>query len=373
MKGLAITSLGIEDVAAKEIKEIINGEAELKQGHLLFNFNNFKELCLLCYKTQSLERIVFLLNDIKTRKITNLKKLVTPEIINYLDKNVNFKVESESEHINAIIGEQIIKVVKNNKNYRPQVDLENPDIIFYIFIDKSHAYLGIDFSGFNLYKRDYRIFTHHTTLRATIAYSLIRIANFKKNNLLVDPFMGSGIIPIEATLYATNHAVNYFRKEKFLFLKFNFLDINFKKFFNEIDKKIINKKCKVFGFDNQWYYVNISKKNAKIAGINKFLHFSRLDVEWLDTKFDKESVDIIATHPPELTKYNKRDLEPLYKELFYQAEFILNNKGKIGIISNSLDLFKKYATLYNFRLAHEREVWSGKKVLKIGIFKKQKI
>ena len=38
-----------------------------------------------------------------------------------------------------------------------------------------------------------------------------------------------------------------------------------------------------------------SKKNAKIAGIKDWIEFSRIELEWLDTRVEKNSIDIIAT------------------------------------------------------------------------------
>ena len=38
-------------------------------------------------------------------------------------------------------------------------------------------------------------------------------------------------------------------------------------------------------------FVVFARKNAKIAGIDKQINFSRVDIEWLDLKFKKNSVD----------------------------------------------------------------------------------
>lgn len=386
MKGLAITSRGIEDIASLEIKELINSRAEIKDSCIIFNIKKLEELCLLCYKAQSIEKILFLFDYLNFNNINDFDKKMK-EIIDkikfddWLDKKTTFRVtykkidneDLSSEEISAKIGALIIENIKKNKKYKQKVELDNPDITFLIFINRNTAYFGIDFSGRDLHKREYKLFAHPNSLRSTIVYLLIRIAELKPKEILLDPFCHSGEIPIEVALFTTNFPLNYYSKEKFSFLKFKPLKkLNFNKFFNDIDKKIIKtKKPLINCFDQKLLNLNAAKKNAKIAGINKLINFSRTDIEWLDTKLDKESIDKIITHPPESTRnINIKDIEKLYDQFFYQAEFILKESGKIAIISQNTDLLKKSAEKYKFKVEKEKEVWSGKQILKVVVFGK---
>lgn len=386
MKGLAITSKGIEDIAALEIKELLNSKSEIKDSCLIFNIKKLEELCLLCYKSQSVEKILLLFNffnfndnnDLNNKIKDAIKKI---KFDDWLDKSTTFrvtckKVDNEtlsSEEIARDIGALIIEIIKKNKKYKQKVELDIPDITFLIFINKSIAYFGIDFSGRDLHKREYKLFAHPNSLRSAIAYSLIRIAELKPNELLLDPFCHSGEIPIEAALFATNLPLNYYSKEKFAFSKFKpFKKFNFQKFFEHIDKKISKPKRPLINcLDPKLMNITAAKKNAKIAGINKAINFSRIDTEWLDTKLNKEAIDKIVTHPPELTKNsNEKDIEKLYDQFFYQAEFILKKTGKMTIISMNPELLKKAAEKYKFKPEKEREVWSGKQILKVIVFSK---
>jgi len=63
MKGLAICSKGTEDITALEIKEFINSKAEIKDGCVIFNIKKQEDLSLLCYKAQSVDRILFLFDN----------------------------------------------------------------------------------------------------------------------------------------------------------------------------------------------------------------------------------------------------------------------------------------------------------------------
>lgn len=386
MKGLAITSSGIEDISALEIKELINSKAEVKEGCVIFDIKKLEELCLLCYKAQSVEKILLLFDYFGFKDHDDLNNKLKQAIgkikfSDWLDKTTTFratckKVDNDmlsSEEIAADAGEFIIEAIKKTKKYQQKVELDNPDITFLIFINKNTAYLGIDFSGRDLHKREYKLFAHPNSLRSTIAYALLRIADFKPKEILLDPFSHSGEIPIEAALFASNFPVNYFSKEKFSFIKFKPLKkFSFNKFFKTIDKKIIKQKKPLIScYDISMMSINAAKKNSKIAGINKLINFSRIDTEWLDVKLKKESIGKIVTHPPELTRNtNPKDIEKIYDKLFYQAEFILKKEGKVVTITQSTDLLKKAAEKYKFRVESEREVWSGKQGFKVVLFSK---
>jgi 23S rRNA G2445 N2-methylase RlmL len=110
-------------------------------------------------------------------------------------------------------------------------------------------------------------------------------------------------------------------------------------------------------------YLNYAKKNSKIAGVDKKIGFSRMNIEWLDTKFDKDQIDKIVAKMPSL---QQKESNEIYNEFFYQAEFILNNKGKIVMIGDK-DQIKKFSSKYNFKISDERSIFSGKKEYEIFV------
>ena len=117
--------------------------------------------------------------------------------------------------------------------------------------------------------------------------------------------------------------------------------------------------------------MSAAQKNAKIATVNKEIHFSRMEIEWLDTKFEEASVDKIVSQVPKISKHsNPKDIAKLYNEFFYQAKFILKNTGRICIITNKTEELKDAASKYGFKVAHEREIIHGKAVDKAIVFEK---
>ncbi len=383
MKGLAITNKGVEEIAGKEIASLINAKTFVKETAVVFDINEMKELCLLCYKSQSVARVLYLFEHFNFHE--NVYDMIHSVVDGidfgqWLDRNTSFCVRCErlglhdftSSEIEEKTGEFILNAVKEKLGFKPKVNLGKPDIVFYVYINSKACYIGIDFAGFDLSKREYKIFNTPVSLKGNVAYALTGYAELKKTDIILDPFCDTGVILIEAALFLSNFPVNFYLKNKFAFLKFKCFDkFKFNDFFKEVDKKIELKKLNLTGCDYLLKHVKASQKNAKIAGVNKLINFSKVSIEWLDTKFKKNSVDKVITFVPQLSKNIKQqEVEKVYKEFFYQGDYILKETGKIVIISRTSELIVKNAERYHFRMARRKSVYQGKEMFEVMVFER---
>jgi 23S rRNA G2445 N2-methylase RlmL len=374
MKGFAITSRGIEDISASEIRELTGAKAKAESGCVLFDFKKFEDLCLLCYKCQSADRILYWIGEFEFHDFfEELKRFVEKaKFDGWMGKCRTFRVECirEGNHdFKSVDAEAKIAEILLKSGRGWKLSIKGCDIVFFAYIAHSKCYFGVDFAGFELNKRPYKIFLHPNSLRGTIAYALVRESGFEKDEALLDPFSRDGVIVIEAALHAANFPVDYYKKEKFAFLKLGLIDSE--KLFEGIDKKIIKKpKAGLYSFDYMFKHVDYSRKNAKIAGVDKKIDFSRVELEWLDIKFKKETIDRIVTNLPSSKNAN---LDKIYNEFFYQAEFILKKDGAIALLTRMPELVRKYAGRHSFAIAKERKIWSGEQELYMLVFKKKTI
>jgi 23S rRNA G2445 N2-methylase RlmL len=353
MRAFAVTIEGFEDVAQQEVKELIDVDSSIEPSILLFETNK-NDLAKLTYKTQSLKRTAELIAIIPVDlnlEITekNIKEAFTsPDIKNKTFKVMTTRVgkhDFSSQNISRLIGSQI----------DAKVDMENPDIIIYCYIRGEKAYIGIDYAGIDLSKRDYKIYPHPAALNGAVAFSLLKLAGYDKTKVVLDPFCGASTIAIEAALKATNISPNFFRKDKLICSKNHNLET--------FDEQKSEKHEKIFSFDSSNHFVSTSKKNAKIANINKSISFSRMEIEWLDTKVDKESIDVIATHPPSPSKtVPEKEALVLYKEFIYQLKFILKPNAVVTIIAKETTLLESLATDYNIK---KRTIKQGNQELSV--------
>ncbi len=381
LKSFAIANKGTENFCAKEIKDLINANCKILDRAIIFETEKYEDLCKLSYLGQSFSRVVLHMGDFEFEENLFLKleeNILSSKINNWLHEGITFRTEclrlGEHNFTSVDVEQKSGGFILKKCEGKVKVDLRRPTLIVFIFVVDTHCYFGVDFSGFDQSLREYKIFSHRESLNGSIAYCLLRLSDWNKKEIIVDPFCGSATIPIEAAFWQTGISHNQFRKEK---LAFTHMELGFdqKKFFDTIDKKIkFPDKISIFGSDMLLASVNASEKNAKIAGIHKAVKVMRMDMEWLDTKFEENTISKIVTHFPDSIKNlddkdDEKKLEKLYKEFFYQVDFSMKKKNaSIIAICNYLDTMKKNAEEFGFKIDGKFEFWQGKEKLNIVKF-----
>ncbi|MFH2019883.1 MAG: THUMP domain-containing protein [archaeon] len=382
-RGIVITNQGCEDIALQETGELISiTEAKTDETVVLFEFKKLTDLCVISYMGQSISRAILLLGEFK----------VNPDLDSTL-KNANAALEKSdlkswlkryviectrlgdhdfrSVDITSNLSRELKGIVKKNYKVEVSADFDNPEVIFFVYIYNNQGYIGVDFSGIDLSKRQYKIFNHPESLKGTTGYALVRESGFEKG-IILDPFMGSGVIVIEAALYAAKFPVQYYSKDKLAFTVYDFFQKEKDAFFKKYDK-LRDTKLSIFGYDSQFRFLKASQKNAKLAGIDKCLNLSRIEIEWLDTKFDKHSVDVIVTDPPRESK-NKdtKVIKKVYQDLFNNADYILKKKGKIMIIAMRYELLDECAKNNKFKKTKNNLIYQGRECFSIMTYERDK-
>jgi len=365
-----ISELGCEEFCAKEIKErfdIIN--YKINSSCVSFD-SNLTDLAKICYKSQSAKRILLTLvsgnfdgtlNNLKEKVDSDLPVELTKEMLS--KQSVKLICERHGEHeFSSVDADKIIGFLIEEKiSNESKVDLKNPELYLFLNIIDNYFVLGIDVSGRDLSKRQYRVFTHPHTIKGTIAFSLLMFSGLKKESRASDPFSLSGEIPIEAALYQSEKSVNYFEKN-FSFQKMKcFEGINFEKIFDEEDKCIIPSEAqqRIFYLDASFKNVSAAKKNAKIAGIDKYLSFSRTDPHAVDLKL--ETADIIATRIIEPSKnISENAVKKIYAALFTHMGEVLGNKGTFNCVVRNPDFVEAETEKYGFKQTKKAQVYQGK-------------
>ncbi len=373
MKALLLTHQGLEPYCAQELQEYLPKTTAMPQeneGCVLFDFEKFEDLFLLCYKMQSAMRIIYLLGSgVRTSDEAMLK---TCKQIDWDKKFLNntstfavHQLKDDNEISNDLAAELGGMIIDQT---HAKVNLKKPEIPVVLYETPHQFFVGIDMAGFDLSKRQHRLFGLNTAIRGTVAFLLLKVAEYMKKDankhLLVDPFCGSGDVVIEATLYASGFSVNFFNKERFVFRGMKaFSGFDFDGFFEKLDGSAKKERLPMHGCDKELKNVANSEKNAKIAGISKLVKISRVDLQWLDIKKDKETIDFVVSYAPGLRREQEKEREKMYKELFYQLEFVMKKKGVVVIATEHPDQAKKYAEEYKFTLEKEFLAWQGKKEL----------
>jgi 23S rRNA G2445 N2-methylase RlmL len=364
MNGLVLTQVGLEDISAAEIKELISASNfKTSPGKVFFSCKSEQDLVDLCYHGRTFSKVLLLLSSFSVSGIPDEK--ILKNLNEFLDKSAVIKCDRFGEHDFTSFD---VMTELNNKlaqQYNVTIDHKKPQTMFYLLIDGKDGFFGVDFSGIDLGRRDYRIFLGTDALKGNIAASLLHIAGYETKHSLLDPFCRHGIVPIEAALYATNTSPHKYGKEKFAFAK-----LPNRKF--ELKDKETDFKGTIIAMDDNFKHVSAARKNAKIAGVVKSIEFSRTDLQWLDAKFGKNFIDRIITLPVQPGRsIADKTIEKIYHQIFYQAEFILKKSGKICVVmKRSVELLKSKAAEFKFSVEHERKVMQGAEELTVLVFSK---
>lgn len=382
VKALALTDKGIERVALLELSELIKVKGSAEERAVLFDAKSEDDLFKFCYLTQSCQRVLIHMasfdfddyEDFMKKAEDCLKEIKWKD---WFLAETNFRVECErlGEHdfgsstAEQDVGELIIIGTNKELGFEPKVNLETPDIRIFIFVNENKAYIGVDLVGRDLSKRQYRIFTAPGILNANLSYALVRLSGYKKKEKLVDLFCKSGVLCIEAALYNAGISSSHYNKD-FAFKKIKRYSRDWDAFFKKIEDKKCDDKQDIKGYDSLLRNLEASKKNAKLAGVDKLITFSKMDLDWMDTKIDEKTVDIVISRIQCASKnFAEGSAKKIYKELFYQAEFFVKKKGRLCLLSENLNLLKDMMPK-EFKLTKEDEIYAGKQRYEYVIIEK---
>jgi len=364
MKGLVLTHVGMEDLSASEITSLIDATGiEIAQGRVCFEVQSYESLARLCYYGRTFAKVILVLGEFEAEEMPLPENM--PDVKEFLRERVVVNCDRSGDHDFTSFDVQKEWNAHLQEKYGMTIDFKNPQTTLHLLIDEKTCLFGVDFSGIDLGRREYRVFLGTDALKGNIAAALLMLAGYMPKHVLLDPFCRHGIVPIEAALMATNMSPHSFSKEKLACASLPNVTCDFKDEPQEFEGRII-------AMDDNFKHVSASKKNAKIAAVNKAITFTRTDMEWLDAKYGKSFVDRIVTLPvqPSRTTSDKK-IEKAYHEFFYQAEFILKKSGKVCVcMKRGVELLKAKAEEFNFVLKDERTIWQGKEELTVLVFAK---
>lgn len=180
-----------------------------------------------------------------------------------------------------------------------------------VFLMKDEVTVGLDTTGESLHKRGYRKLTAKAPIAENLAAALIMLTPWKGDRILVDPFCGSGTIPIEAAMMAAHMAPGMNRN----FTAEEWTHIADRKcWYRTVDEaeSLIDRSVEtdIQGYDIDDDMVTVARANAKLAGVEQMIHFQRRGVEQLS---HPKKYGFIITNPPYGERLeDKKNLPELY-------------------------------------------------------------
>ena len=180
-----------------------------------------------------------------------------------------------------------------------------------VFLMKDEVTVGLDTTGESLHKRGYRKLTARAPIAENLAAALIMLTPWKGDRILVDPFCGSGTIPIEAAMMAAHMAPGMnrnFTAEEWTHI------VDRKCWYRAVDEAEsmvdMGVETDIQGYDIDDDMVSVARANAKLAGVEQLIHFQRRGVEQLS---HPKKYGFIITNPPYGERLeDKKNMPALY-------------------------------------------------------------
>lgn len=301
---IAPCHFGLEAVLKREIIELGYEITSVEDGRVTF-IGDAEAVCRANVFLRTAERILIKVGQFHAETFDELfegtKALPWEE---YLPQNAKFWVAKAASVKSKLFSpsdiQSIMKkamVERMRKVYRVNWFPEDGDAFpIRVFLHKDEVTVSLDTTGESLHKRGYRKLTAKAPIAENLAAALIMLTPWNKTRILVDPFCGSGTIPIEAAMMAANMAPGMNRS----FLAESWTHIIPKKeWYACMDEAAelvdFSQMPDIQGYDIDDEMVRIARENAKLAGVEQYIHFQRRGIEALS---HPKKYGFIITNPP---------------------------------------------------------------------------
>ena len=317
---IATTAFGIEAVVGREIKKLGYEDQLVENGKVTFAGDE-SAICKGNLWLRSADRLLLKMGEFQALSFEELfEKTKALPWDEWIPENAEFPVDGKSvdsklfsiSDCQAIVKKAIVEKLK--QRYKKEwFEETGPRYRIEVALLKDMATLTIDTSGSGLHKRGYRKLVGGAPLKETLACAMIQVSRWREDRVLIDPFCGSGTIPIEAAMIGLNMAPGLnreFDSEKWHNVPKNLWD-NARKEARESIRKDI--ELRIYGSDISEDAMSLARYHAKQAGVEKHMHLQRMPMSDISSK---NKYGFIICNPPYGERLGEiKEVEKLYREM----------------------------------------------------------
>ncbi len=317
---IATAAFGLESIVARELKNLGYDNLIVENGRVTFPTEELG-ICRTNLWLRSSDRVLLKMGSFKARTFEELfqqtKALPWEE---WLTEDANFPVQGKSiksqlfsvSDCQAIVKKAIVERLKENYG-RSWFEETGPRYQIEVALLNDVVTLTIDTSGLGLHKRGYRQLAGQAPLKETLAAAMIQLSHWHNDRALIDPFCGTGTIPIEAALIAQNRAPGLkrnFAAEKWPRVPKALWQEAWQEALDFWDRSV---PLHIYGSDIDPTALALARTHAIEAGVEDVIHFQRLPVADVRSRF--KYGHMIANPPYGERLGDVTEIEVLYREL----------------------------------------------------------
>lgn len=355
---IATAAMGLESIVANEVKQL-GYKVRVENSRVIFKAPvSAIPRCNLWLRTA--DRVKVLVSEFEARTFDELfesTKALPWE--NFITEDGQFPVSGKSHKstlysvpdCQAIVKKAIVDRLKLKYGIASRMPETGALYKVEVAILKDKVSLTLDTSGVGLHKRGYRVGQGDAPLKETMAAALIMLTNWRPDETFIDPFCGSGTIPIEAALIGQNIAPGFnreFASEDWTFIG----NDHWENAFQEAeDLANYDQQLDIIGSDIDHQMIKIAEDNAREAGLADLISWKQMQVKDL---FIREEKGYLVANPPYGERLSDIDaVAQLYQDL---GDIMIEHQGWSVYI---LTAFKKFETQFGRKATKKRKLFNG--------------
>ncbi|HSA57667.1 MAG TPA: class I SAM-dependent RNA methyltransferase [Gemmatimonadaceae bacterium] len=328
----AIAAPGLEPVVAAELKalrargtRVIEGGVEFPAGHELLYAANLH--------LRAASRVIIRLATFRATSFAELERRgrrvpwerIVPEAGRVrlrvtCRKSRLYHSDGVAERLLAGIEQRTGATLASATAAKTPIGRDPPDDdtgagqLFIVRLERDQCTISADASGAHLHQRGYRTAVTEAPLRETLGAALVLAAGWDQKTPLVDPFCGSGTIPIEAALMARRIAPGKHRSFRFAEWPEFEPAIWDRVKARALETERPSAGVAVVGSDRGRWAMRVSAENAERAGVASDVEFRLAEVT--EAIPPTGSPGWMVTNPPYGVRLGQREeLRQLYADL----------------------------------------------------------
>ena len=294
---IATATFGLEAIVARELQALGYSAKIIQAGRILFEGDE-TAICRANLWLRAAERVLVRVGDFEVLDFGTLfdatYALPWEEWIAADDEFPVSGRSIRSQFSSVPACQKIVKKAIVEKlraaHHVEQLPETGPKRSIEVALLNDRATLTIDTTGPGLHKRGYRTLVGQAPLKETLAAAMVLLSYWRPERPLVDPFCGSGTIPIEAAMIGRNIAPEEARRGA-----------------------LPNLPQRIVGTDVDEAALRLARIHAQQAGVSEQVHFQRRDFRELSSKGEQ---GCLICNPPYGERMGQRpEVEALYRAM----------------------------------------------------------
>jgi len=337
----AVVAPGLEQLCAQELYAIGCRDCQIMMGgvalrgtqEMLYRINLWSRIA---------SRILVRVGSFTARDFPQLyKKAVKLPWGRFIkpETAVRIRVSAHTSRLNHSdrIAVTVNEALQHSFGGRMEPEKEGDIQQIFVRLENDVCTFSVDSSGALLHKRGYRVKSVEAPLRETLAAALLLQLGWPQQRYLMDLFCGSGTLPIEAAMMATNRAPGLLRS--FAFERWpKFREGNWRFLKQQARGQIKAADVQIYGSDIDGKALAAAKENAVAADVAGMINWQQCDA--VKSTAVADSGLLVGNPPYGLRLLDENKVQSLYRDLVSRSRSDFSRWQKAFIVpAERADMF----------------------------------